>query len=215
MTRATPTAGAETGSPRVRNRWGQGERLRSEILEAAGRLLSELDDEDGLTIRGVARAVGIAPASIYPHFGDREALLDGLLDHEHARLGALLDQADAAAEDTAGGADPVDRVRAQLRAYCDYAVANPGHYRILFRRRARELSPDSPGPAHEIVARFAAALQRCADAGHVLHLPASRAGTVVFVATHGRVALFHSYSAERNVARLHGFIDEVLSLVVT
>jgi hypothetical protein len=34
------------------------------------------------------------------------------------------------------------------------------------------------------------------------------------LATHGRVALCHSYSAERNVARLHAFIDEILSLVV-
>ena len=64
------------------------------------------------------------------------------------------------------------------------------------------------------MARFAAALERCAQAGYPLRLQASRAGTVVFVATHGRVALFHSYSAERNVARLHAFIDEVLALVV-
>jgi hypothetical protein len=64
------------------------------------------------------------------------------------------------------------------------------------------------------VARFATALERCAGTGHPLRLPPARAGTVVFVATHGRVALFHSYSAERNVARLHAFIDEILSLVV-
>jgi AcrR family transcriptional regulator len=205
------TDGAGGRAVRVRNRWGEGDRLRTEILEAASRLLSELDDEDGVTIRGVARATGIAPASIYPHFGDREALMDGLLTYEYERLGALLDRADAAAAD----ADPVERVRAQLRAYCDFAVANPGHYRILFRRRARgPAPPGAQGPVHEIVARFATALERCAGAGHPLRLPASRAGTVVFVATHGRVALFHSYSAERNVTRLHAFIDEVLSLVV-
>lgn len=205
------TDGAEDRPVRVRNRWGEGDRLRTEILEAASRLLSELDDEDGLTIRGVARAAGIAPASMYPHFDDREALLDGLLAHEHERLGALLDEAENAVAD----ADPVERVRAQLRAYCDFAVANPGHYRILFRRRGGDLSsPGSPGPVHEIVARFSAGLERCAYVGHSLRLPASRAGTVVFVATHGRVALFHSYSAERNIARLHAFIDEVLSLVI-
>lgn len=211
MTDGATTDGTEGRAARVRNRWGEGDRLRVEILEAASRLLSELDDEDGLSIRGVARAAGIAPASIYPHFDDREALMNGLLAYERDRLGTLLDQADAAA----ACAGPIERVRAQLRAYCDFAVANPGHYRILFRRRARELSlPGSPGPVHEIVARFAAALGRCAHAGHPLRLPASRAGTVVFVATHGRVALFHSYSAERDVARLYAFIDEVLSLVV-
>jgi len=203
------TDGTDGRAPRVRNRWGEGERLRADILEAASRLLSDLDDEDGLTIRGVARVAGIAPASIYPHFDDRDALVDGLLTYESERLGGLLDQAETTGE------GPMGRVRAQLRAYCDFAVANPGHYRILFRRRARDLSPPgSPGPAHEIAARFTDALQRCADAGYTLRLPASRAGIVVFVATHGRVALFHSYSAERNATRLHSFIDEILSLVV-
>jgi AcrR family transcriptional regulator len=196
---------------RVRNRWGEGDRLRAEILEAASRLLSELDDEDGLTIRGVARAAGIAPASIYPHFTDRDALVDGLLTHEHHRLRAQLELAAAATAD----ADPVESVRAQLRAYCTFAVASPGTYRILFRRRASDLAPaGAPGPVHDIVAFFTTALERCAAAGHTLRLPPSRAGTVVFVATHGRVALFHSYSAEKDVNRLHAFVDEVVSLVV-
>jgi AcrR family transcriptional regulator len=203
------TDGAAERGTRVRNRWGEGDRLRSEILEAASRLLSELDDDDGLTIRGVARAAGIAPASIYPHFDDRDALMDGLLAHEHDRLRSQLEDAAVA------GADPIDSVRAQLRAYCNFAVANPGHYRILFRRRARELAPPgAPGPVHDIVACFTAALERCVHAGHTLRLPPSRAGTMVFVATHGRVALFHSYSAEQDVERLYSFIDEVVSLVV-
>jgi AcrR family transcriptional regulator len=205
------TDGAAERATRVRNRWGEGDRLRAEILEAASRLLSELDDDDGLTIRGVARAAGIAPASIYPHFGDRDALMDGLLAHEHDRLRAQLEVAAAATAD----ADPVESVRAQLRAYCTFAVANPGHYRILFRRRAQELAPSGgPGPVHDIVAFFTTALERCAAAGRTLRLPPSRAGTVVFVATHGRVALFHSYSAEKDVNRLHAFVDEVVSLVV-
>ena len=76
----------EAGIGRTRNRWGEGERLRGEILAAAARLLAELGGEDGLTIRGVARAVGIAPASIYQHFADRAELVRGLLDHEYARL---------------------------------------------------------------------------------------------------------------------------------
>ncbi|MER8161553.1 helix-turn-helix domain-containing protein [Streptomyces sp. NPDC094472] len=63
---------------------GEGEWLRGEILAAASRLLSELDGEDGLTIRGVARTAGIAPAGIYQHFTDRAALVAGLTDHEFA-----------------------------------------------------------------------------------------------------------------------------------
>jgi AcrR family transcriptional regulator len=69
------TVGCGRGTPphRTRNPWGQGERLRAEILQAAARLLSELGGEQGLSIRGVARAVGIAPASMYKHFADKAA----------------------------------------------------------------------------------------------------------------------------------------------
>jgi hypothetical protein len=37
---------------------------------------------------------------------------------------------------------------------------------------------------------------------------------MVFVATHGRVALFHGYQANQNVKQLYSFVDEVVSLVV-
>ena len=75
---------------RVRNPWGQGERLRTEILLAAGDLLGDLGTVDGLTLRGVARQAGIAPASIYAHFPDRSALIAALLEHEYLRVVELL-----------------------------------------------------------------------------------------------------------------------------
>ncbi|WP_028920844.1 TetR/AcrR family transcriptional regulator [Pseudonocardia acaciae] len=195
---------------RTRNRWGEGERLRLEILEAASGLLSELGDEEGLTIRGVARATGIAPASIYPHFSDRDALMAGLLEHERDRLSALL----AGAATTADQDDPLGQVRAQLRAYCDFAVAHPGHYRILFRRRPDGASDDSAAnPLEDILARFVETFERCERAGYKLRLPARRAGVMVFVAAHGRVALFHGNPTERSASLLPGFIDELVSLV--
>ncbi|ELS51130.1 TetR/AcrR family transcriptional regulator [Streptomyces viridochromogenes] len=68
----SPTYGSDNSQtrPRVRNRWGQGDRLRDEVLAAAGRLLGELGGVEGLTLRGVAGAVGVAPSSIYAHFAD-------------------------------------------------------------------------------------------------------------------------------------------------
>jgi AcrR family transcriptional regulator len=194
---------------RTRNRWGEGERLRGEILDAASGLLSELGDEEGLTIRGVARATGIAPASIYPHFSDRDALMAGLLVHERDRLSSLLEQSAA----TADQSDPVEQVRAQLYAYCDFAVANPGHYRILFRRRAQAPSESSTNALQDILSRFVETFERCERAGYKLRLPTRRAATMVFVAAHGRVALFHGNPTERSANLLRPFIDELVSLV--
>ncbi|WP_345613270.1 TetR/AcrR family transcriptional regulator [Pseudonocardia adelaidensis] len=198
-----------TGSmTRTRNRWGEGERLRTEILDAASRLLSELDDEDGLTIRGVARATGIAPASIYSHFADRAALLDGLLAHEIQRLRARIERAG-----DGDGVDPVDRAREQLRAYCDFAATHPGHYRILFRRPS-EAPPSAPSPVIEILALFQRSLERAEAAGRRLRLPADRAAVVVFTATHGRMALYQANPTERSAHKLPQFIDELVALVL-
>ncbi|QWF84671.1 TetR/AcrR family transcriptional regulator [Amycolatopsis sp. CA-230715] len=196
---------------RTRNRWGEGDRLRGEILDAASRLLSELGGEDGLTIRGVARAVGIAPASIYQHFTDRNALVTGLMRHEFARLRELMAEADAKTDPE----DVVGRVRAQLYAYCAFAVDNPGHYRLMLSSSAaRPTSAARPeGPMVDVIDTVAEGLARCDEAGHKLRLPSDRAAVMVFVGVHGRVALLHSSPSERGRKRLIPFVDELVSLV--
>jgi AcrR family transcriptional regulator len=94
--------------------------LRTEILDAAVCLFSELGGEEA-TIRRVARAVGIAPASIYQHFADKAALVRGVIEHDYERLSAVMREADESADPD----DVVGGVRAQMRAYCRFAIANP------------------------------------------------------------------------------------------
>jgi AcrR family transcriptional regulator len=201
----------DTAPQRTRNRWGEGDRLRVEILTAASRLLSELGGEDGLTIRGVARAVGIAPASIYQHFSDRTALVRGLVDNEFARLNALMRKA----EDSLPVADVVGRLRAQIYAYCDFALANPGHYRLMLGRGAHRPAPGErpAGPLMEVITKLTVGFARCDEAGHKLRVPSDRAAVLVFVGVHGRVALTHSNPSEESTKAIRPFVDELLTLV--
>ncbi|QRP48244.1 TetR/AcrR family transcriptional regulator [Amycolatopsis sp. FDAARGOS 1241] len=198
----------ETGQ-RSRNRWGEGIRLRTEILDAAGRLLSELDGEDALTIRGVARAVGIAPASIYQHFADRTELVQGLLEHEFARLQVLLDKADAQADPE----DMIGRVRAQVFAYGDFATTHPGHYRLLLSATSRQAPENPPEPLMKILAMFATAFDRCRQAGHQVRLPPDRCAVMVVVSTHGLVALAQPRTATVP-DRLRQNIEDLLTLIL-
>ncbi|SEP47624.1 TetR/AcrR family transcriptional regulator [Amycolatopsis saalfeldensis] len=201
----------EVSAPRTRNRWGEGDRLRGEILDAASRLLSELGGEDGLTIRGVARAVGIAPASIYQHFTDRSALVEGLLEYEFARMRAAM----AAAEASEDPADAVGRVRALVHAYCQFAMDNPGHYRLMTANGATQPGPDARPrrPLLEVVDLLSAGFARCDAAGHPLRVPADRAGVIAFVGAHGRVALFHNSPRRASADTVLPFVDELVSLV--
>ncbi|MEU4675056.1 TetR/AcrR family transcriptional regulator [Amycolatopsis sp. NPDC023774] len=110
--------------------------MRTEILDAAGRLLSELDGEDALTIRGVARAVGIAPASIYQHFADRTEIVHGLLEHKFERLQVLLEKADAQA-------DPEDMI-GRVRGWCTLRSSRR-RWRVCWCGRSARLTSRLPG----------------------------------------------------------------------
>ena len=114
-----------TETTRRRNPRGQGDRLRADIIDAASGLLAD-PAAPPLTLRGVARAAGVAATSVYLHFPDTDALVLAVAD-EH--FGALAD-AQQAARDAA--ATPREAVRAMALAYCEFGLANPGLYQVMF-----------------------------------------------------------------------------------
>ncbi|MGW4911065.1 TetR/AcrR family transcriptional regulator [Streptomyces sp. NPDC004270] len=197
---------AET-SQRARNPRGQGDRLRLEILEGAARLLSELGGEEGLTIRGVARAASISPAAIYQHFADKSALVKGLIEYDYEQISQAMAKADESCEQDA----VLERVRAQVRTYCQFVVDNPGHYRLLINHQP--MAAPRTGPMVDLVTKVATAFERCEQAGVRLRMPARRAAVLVFTAAHGRVALWHASGDSAAVEALVDFVDEVVWLV--
>jgi AcrR family transcriptional regulator len=174
---------------RAKNPRGSGARLRAELVEAANAVLDRTGDPASVTVRGVAAAVGVAPNAVYLHFPDRDSLLVALVEDRFAAFG---DAIRAAIE--AAGDDPVERIRAGHAAYVDFALAHPGHYRLLFGgvhvdpartdlvRRARDVGL----PAVELL------VDCCRDlVGHGLIGPADpwRLATSVWSFEHGYVQL--------------------------
>lgn len=120
------TADPPASGPRERNRRGQGGRLRADILTAAADLLDEAGHEQAVTLRAVARRIGIAAPSIYAHFADRQAILLAVVQEAFAELAEAL-RATAAAEP-----DAVARLRAACTAYLNFAATRPQRYRVMF-----------------------------------------------------------------------------------
>jgi AcrR family transcriptional regulator len=114
---------------RRRARRGEGEALRQEILAAAVALLAETGNEDAVSIRAVADRVGVTPPSIYLHFADKEALVEAVCLEAFASFDDRLSAA-AASRD-----DPVELLQAIGRAYVEFALERPEHYRFMFMRR--------------------------------------------------------------------------------
>ena len=101
--------------------------LRMAVLAAAEAIL-ERDGVDALTLRAVARAVGVSHTAPKNHFGDLEGLLSELAAVGYWRYGETLAKAMDAA-----GTDPRVRMRAMGRAYVGFARTHPGLFILMFR----------------------------------------------------------------------------------
>jgi AcrR family transcriptional regulator len=174
------------GAGRARNRRGEGGRLRADIIAAATTLLEETGSEEAVTLRAVARGVGIAAPSIYAHFPDRTAIVDAVVDQTFHDFTALLRQAAASAS------DPLERLRRGCAAYLEFAETHPQRYRILFERR--HLVGKDPDRAIAPIRKesfefLADAVRHCADAGVSASTDPFGDATAIWVALHGYATL--------------------------
>jgi AcrR family transcriptional regulator len=169
----------KTTTPRDRNPRGQGERLREQILDAAIRMLDELGDDEPLSMRAVAREIGVAATSVYLHFADRDELVYAALKQAHHDLVQSVLQV--------GGADPVAELRARVRVLGRWSGEHPGLYKVLNESTLNQRADMS----FKLVVReqTAEVVQRCMDAGLV---PRDDAAAVAFdlrSAVHGTVSM--------------------------
>jgi len=145
--------------PRRRNRRGEGDRLREEIITAAGQMIGEAGDDSALTLRGVARRIGIAAPSIYRHFTDAGELKMAVVQRAFAEFARARDAA------TPAGDDPAAALLARCRAYLHFALANPGPYRYLFSQHAPTGDPARPPVDLPTFQALAESISRCQQVG--------------------------------------------------
>jgi AcrR family transcriptional regulator len=168
---------------RERNRRGEGAKLRDEILAAATRLLEETGSEEAVTLRAVARAVGISAPSIYAHFDDRSAIVEAVVDQ------AFKDFRAAIVRGAEPESDPVERLRCGCAAYLEFAEQHRNTYRVLFERRdlipGRSISPVQS----DSFAFLVDGVQRCIDAGRSTSRDAVGDACAIWTALHGYAVL--------------------------
>jgi AcrR family transcriptional regulator len=113
--------------------------LRTALLAEAERTVRERG-VDELSLRELARAVGVSHGAPRRHFSDRQALLDALAEMGFARLGAeLCSAADGAGEDFQ------PRLAATAAAYVRFATRDAALLELMFAGKHRAPS----GVLHE------------------------------------------------------------------
>lgn len=118
------------GDVRTRRR----EQTRAEILAVAWRL-AERDGIAGLSLRELAREVGMRAPSLYTYFDSKAAIYDEMFAAGYRQLDAV--HADIEIDVN----DPVGSVAAGIAAFVDFCCASVARYQLLFTRPVPDWEP--------------------------------------------------------------------------
>jgi AcrR family transcriptional regulator len=121
----------------------RGERTRRAILDAALRLSAETS-LSALSLRHVAREVGIVPTGFYRHFASAEELGLVLVDESFASLRQMLRDV-RRANPTLEGV-----IHRSVGVLVDHVVADPAHIRFVSRERVGGVPAVREAIAHQL-----------------------------------------------------------------
>jgi AcrR family transcriptional regulator len=139
------------------------EQITAEILAAArSRLASSGPGE--LSLRAVARDVGMVSSAVYRYVSSRDELLTALLIAAYDELGEAVETADDAVADRA---DTTARWMSACRAVRQWALAHPHDYALLYGSPVRDYAApqDTVTPAVRVVIRLVTIITAAQDAG--------------------------------------------------
>jgi AcrR family transcriptional regulator len=137
------TAG-QVAAPRRRDR------LRAAtIAEIKAAALAQMADggADTISLRGIARDMGMTPRAIYTYYDTRDALISDLIADVYNQVAGALETALAGAAEQG----PAAQVLAVATAYRDWAVASPDQFQLVYGNPVPgyRRPPDGPAAAAE------------------------------------------------------------------
>jgi AcrR family transcriptional regulator len=157
------------------------------IRRTALRLL-EKEGPEAVTMRRLARSIGITPMAIYHHFATREALLQDVVDAEFGLFLSLL-----------GKTPTYDRVEDQIEhaldAYLDYALARPRIFDYVFskpREGARRFPDDFRAGRSPTLNPLADAVAKWMEAGLIEKDDIWEVTLELWAHAHGYIALYRA-----------------------
>ncbi len=106
-------------------------RARAQLLADVSRIAREHLAESGapgLSVRAIARELGLASSALYRYYPSRDALLTQLIVESYNELGDAVETAEAACD----RADIAGRYRALAHATRSWARANPNEYALIY-----------------------------------------------------------------------------------
>lgn len=139
----------------------RGQLTRELIVTAAHRIVAA-EGLEALSLRRVAGALGVTAPALYGYVDDKVDLLRAVAEVEFGRLVAAFEAIDSP--------DPLERVRAQAKAYISQALDDPALFQVIFATRpdwANQPAVDELPAATAAFAAGAAAVEAAIAAGQL------------------------------------------------
>lgn len=126
--------------------------LREKVIKAAVKYVAD-NGPDGLSFRQIAADAGVSHQAPYHHFGDRSAIFGEIALEGFRKFAAVMGAPARADEDSENCVRLCER-------YVDFAIANKGHFRVMFRADLCQMheSPETEKAADDAFATLLAAV---------------------------------------------------------
>jgi AcrR family transcriptional regulator len=181
--------------------------LRAALLKSAERTLRE-KGVGALSLRELARDVGVSHAAPGRHFKDKQALIDALALDGYERLNQALRAATEQSGLTFEG-----RMAALARAYLGFAVENPELLELMFaRKHAPDSSAQLAAAVDESLGSFARMIAEAQEQGEIVAGDPERITMIAAASLHGLAALIAACALDAEEA-MHG-LDEHVHLLL-
>ncbi|MGC0339674.1 AcrR family transcriptional regulator [Streptomyces sp. SLBN-8D4] len=181
--------------------------LRSALLEAAERTLRDRGTSASLSLRELARDLGVSHAAPGRHFRDKQALLNALALVGYDRMAEVLEAADDP------GLALQDRLTTLARAYLGFAIDNAELLELMY---ARKHEPDAAEQMAAAIDRTVGALERAVAAaqtrGEIVDGDPEHLTLVVGTALHGLAsfAVTGKFTTEAAMDAVPGLVHHLL-----
>jgi len=146
----------------------------------------ETEGPQAVSMRRIARDIGITPMAIYHHFPSREALLDKVVDTEFERLAGFF-------REPVKGSSASVRIVHIMDGYMDYALAHPRIFDYVFsspRPGARRFPDDFRARRSPTLNITADALSEWMKSGELRRDDAWELAMALWAHVHGYLALY-------------------------
>lgn len=156
---------------------------RARILAAAARLHAR-QGFAALSLRRVARDVGVTPMAIYRHYPSKAALVEALVQAGFAKWEARLARAVRAQT-------PLERIERALLGYADFALAEPRTFELMFLvPRPVPRAPDSlKATSSPAFAALISAVGELRQGARLIHGNPADLILLAWATVHGLIAL--------------------------